>query len=115
MRANKNINLSCSQILKYLTGLLGTTSTRQIVNPHWHILQSLLESLVMLKGKNRCRYQYSHLLIIHSSLESSTNSHFRLTKAHITTNQTVHRSCTFHILFEFLCSLQLIGCVFIKE
>ena len=115
MRTDKNVYLPLRQVGQHLPGLPGTAGTRQIVDTHRHILQSLLERLVMLEGQHSRRHQYSHLLVVCSSLESGTDGNFRLTEAHVTTDQPVHRACAFHILLQLLRGFQLVGGILVEE
>ena len=69
----------------------------------------------MLEGEHRGRHEHSHLLAIAGCLEGSTNRHFGLAEAHITTHQSVHRTGTFHIFLHLGSCLALVGGIFVKE
>ena len=92
MSTHKNIYLSLCQVFQHSRGLLGRPSTREIVNTHWQSLHALRETFVMLKGKNGGGHENSHLLRIACSLKGSTHSYLRLSKAHISTDESIHWS-----------------------
>ena len=69
----------------------------------------------MLISQHGGRHQYSHLLTVASSLESSSYGNLRLSEANIATNQTIHRSATLHVFLHLSRSLSLIGGILIKE
>ena len=69
----------------------------------------------MLISQNGGRHEHGDLLTVGSSLESGTNSHLGLAKAHVTTDKTVHRLCLFHICLHILGCLQLIRGIFVEK
>ena len=115
MRTDKDIHLTLFQVFQQRGGLFSSTGTGKIIHPDRHILQSALEGTVMLIGQHRGRHHHSHLFAVDSSFESCTYCHLCLTKAHITTNQSVHRLLHLHVSLYVLCSLELIGGILIEE
>ena len=69
----------------------------------------------MLIGQHRGRHQHSHLLTIACRLESGTHGDFRLAKAYVATDQTVHGLCFLHIGLHIVGGLQLVRGVLIEE
>ena len=69
----------------------------------------------MLVSQYRSRHQHRYLLVVGHCLKCGTDSNLCLTKAHIATNETVHRLITLHICLYFLSSLQLVRSIFIQE
>ena len=94
---------------------LCTAKTAHKIYIAWKILQTGSESLVMLQGKNGCRHKNSHLFAVRSRFERSPYGHFRLSEAHISAYQTIHRAFRFHIPLDGLHSLFLIRSVFVYE
>ena len=115
MRTYYNIYLSFGQVLEQGCGLLSRTCPGQIVYTDGHILQTARERAIVLVGQNSGRHEHRHLFAVAGRFESGPNGHFRLAKAHIATDQTVHRTCTFHIGLHILCCLQLIRRILIEE
>ena len=111
--SHENVYLSGLEILDDLTCLLGRTCTREIIDAHRQITQTVAEGLVMLESQHRGRHEHSHLLVVTGSLEGGTHGHLGLTEANVAAHQAVHRARTLHIGLHLLRGLELIGRVLI--
>ena len=115
VRPHHDINLSFCQVLKQSLRLGWGASAREVVHSHGKILQTLDKGLVMLERQHGGRYHHCHLLAVGSGFEGSTHGNFRLSKAHITTYQTVHGTRTLHVSLHLLRHLELVGRIFVGE
>ena len=115
MRTDKDIDFSVGQLFQNTACILCRTCPAQIFHLTRHILQTFLESLEVLVSQYRSRHQHRYLLVVGHCLKCSTDSDLRLTKTHVTTDETVHRLITLHIRLYFLSSLQLVRSIFIQE
>ena len=115
MRTYYNIYLSGFKVGQYLLRFFCTTGSREVFHTYRQSFQTRGERLVMLVGKHGGGHQHGHLLGIAGCLESGAHGHLGLSEAHVSTDQTVHRTGTFHIGLHVVGSLQLVGRVLIKE
>ena len=115
MRTDKDIDFSVGQLFQNTACILCRTCPAQVFHLTRHILQTFLESLEVLVSQYRSRHQHRYLLVVGHCLKCSTDSDLRLTKTHVTTDETVHRLITLHVRLYFLSSLQLVRSIFIQE
>ena len=85
------------EVFQQLSGLLGGACPTQVVHLYRHSLQSVSESLVVLKSQHRGRHQHCHLLAVACRLEGCAYRHLRLSEAHIAAHKSVHGSCALHV------------------
>ena len=115
MGSDNNIYLAISEIFQQFGGLLGTAGPCEIIYSYRHILETGGERAEVLISQDGGWHEHGHLLTISSGLEGCTHGHLGLTKAHIATNQAVHRLSHLHISLHILCGFQLIGRILVKE
>ena len=97
MRSDQNIGPSAGDILADLLDFLGSAQTADVIDPYREILETGLESLVVLQRENRGRHQHSHLFAVAHGFESGTDGYFGLAEAHVAADQAVHGVQTLHI------------------
>ena len=115
VRTDKDTHFSFFKSFKYRLGLCSSTGTAQVLHFTGESFQSFAKGLKVLISQHGSRYQYCHLFIIGHCLKGSTDSHFCLSKPHITTNKAIHRAVTFHICLHLGSSLTLVGRIFINK
>ena len=115
MSTDKDIDTSSLQVFEQLFSLLGRACPRQVIHPDGKIPQPVVESLEMLKSQYCCRHEHCHLFRVACRLECCSHSHFRFSKSHIPTDESVHRPRAFHVAFHIIGCRQLVGCILIKE
>ena len=115
MGTDDDIERSCLQSFLYIGNFLGSSKSADIVYITRKVLESVLECIEMLESKDRSRYEHRHLLAVRNSLESSTDSHLCLAKAHITADKPVHRTIVLHIPLYGIDRLFLIRSILIHE
>ena len=69
----------------------------------------------MLICQHCCGHHHCHLFAVGGCLECCTYRHFCLSKAHIATHKSVHRTWLLHVSLHVLRRFQLVGCVLINE
>ena len=69
----------------------------------------------MLQGQDRGGHENGHLLAIGGGLHGCANGNLRLAKAHIATDEAVHRARPLHVGLDFLRDALLVGRVLIGE
>ena len=106
---------SCLQTLLNVGYLLRCPQTADIVHIARKVLETVLECLEMLKGKNGGRNKNSHLLAVGNCLERSPDSHFRLSESYISAHKPVHRTIILHIPLYGIYGLLLVRSVLIHE
>ena len=105
MRTYYYINSTTPESFEHIFRLLWRTGSRQVFNLDGEVFKTLGESTEVLISKDGCRHENCHLFIIDTSLESRSDSHFRLTEAHVAADKAVHRPLPFHIGLDVLCRL----------
>ena len=111
----QDLDFTIRQFLQDTGSILRRTGTTEVFHLTREFLQTFTECLIMLVSQHRSRHKYGYLLIVRCRLKSRTNGYFRLTEAHIATNESVHRAVAFHICLHIVGSLQLIRSIFINE
>ena len=86
----------------------GSTESGHHPDGHRIILKALAECIVVLLGKNRCRYQICHLFSVGHSLEGRPDGYFRLSVSHIPADEPVHDFRTFHVPLHVLYGIELV-------
>ena len=115
MRTDDDIDGAILQVFEHLFCLLRCTGTRQIFYSDGKVFQAALEGLVVLICQHGSRHENSHLLVVDTGLESSSDSYFRLAKADVAADEPIHRSLTFHIGLDVLSGFELVGRIFVEE
>ena len=115
MCTDKYIHITCRQSFYDRFCLSCRTGTTQVLHPTRQIFQTLFKRLEMLVSQHGGRYQNRYLFIVRHSFKSSTNCHFCFTKPHVSTNQTIHRTVTFHIRFYIRRCFTLVWCIFVNK
>ena len=110
-----NVESSRLQSLLNVRYFLSSPQSAHIIDIAWKILQTVLECIEMLEGKNSGRHKHSHLLAVRHSLESRTDSNLGLSETYITTDESVHRTIVLHIPFNGMNSLLLIRSILIHK
>ena len=79
---------------------------------HIHFRRKLRKTrnkcLIVLLRKHGCRHENSNLKPIHRCLERRTHGNLRLAKAHIATEQAIHRLLALHVALDLCHGTQLI-------
>ena len=109
------IDIPLLQSFQHSFRLCGRTCTAQIFHPARQSFQAVAECLEMLVSKHRSRHKHSHLFIIGNRLEGRTDGNLRLSKSHIPTDQTIHRTITLHIRLDINCRFALVRRIFINK
>ena len=105
VRTDQYIDISVRQLFQDTACIFCRTGTTQVIHLTGHAFQTLAEGLIVLIGQYSRRNEYGHLFVVRHSLEGSPHSNFGLAEAHITTNQTIHRTITFHVCLHVLSCL----------
>ena len=100
MRADEDVDGTLFQTLLYISDLLGRTQTAYIFYIAGQVLQTGLEGLEVLQGKDGGRNQHRHLLGIAHRLESRADGDFRLAEADVAAHQAVHGAAFLHVLLD---------------
>ena len=69
----------------------------------------------MLEGKNSSGHQYGHLLAIGNGFKRSAYGDFGFSEAYISTDQSVHRHRTLHVLLDSFRSRHLVRSILKEE
>ncbi|GFI39677.1 hypothetical protein IMSAGC016_01455 [Muribaculaceae bacterium] len=115
MSAYQYVDLTFCEIRKNLFHLFGFACPGYKIHPYRQIFKTICESVVMLHGKYCGWHKHSCLLPVGCCFEGGADSYFRLSETDISTYQSVHRFCRFHVCFYRLGSLELIWSVLIYE
>ena len=108
MSAYDYVNASVLLAFLNLFHLFCAAQSANVIYTAREILEPAAESCEMLKRKYGGRNEDSHLLAVADSLESGSDSDFRLSEAHITADKTVHGAIVLHISLDSLCSKFLV-------
>ena len=109
MRTDKNVDLAFAHLLEDFLLFLRALVAVHESDAHAKARKAVHKVLIMLRRQNRRRHQKNHLLFVHHALERRTHGNFSLAKAHIATNQAIHRTTRFHIALDIFGSLHLVG------
>ena len=115
MCANDDVDLAVRQVLQQFSGLFGRARTREVVNAHGQVFQSVAEGLVVLVGQHRGGHEDGHLLRVAGRLEGCTHGHLGLAEADIAAHEAIHRARLLHVGLDVVGGLQLVGRVLIEE
>ena len=115
MCADDDVDGAIGEFAQNILGLFGSAGSREVIDPDREVLESLAEGLEMLEGEDGGRHEHSHLLAVVARLEGSANGHLGLAETHVAAHQSVHRLFRLHVALHVLCSLELVGCVFVDE
>ncbi len=115
MCSDDNINLAGFELSEDLLDLFGTARTREIIDAHRKLLQTLLECIVMLISENCSGDEHGYLLAVHGCLEGCAYRHLGLAETDVAADQTVHGTFALHIGFHCLCGGELIGRIFVDK
>ena len=115
MSPNENVYFPFGQPGEGFLLLFGRFQAADKVNCAGKVGKALAKSLVVLECQYGGGYQNSNLLAIGYRFESGTYGHLGFSKAHIATNQPVHWNRFFHILFQRLRCLHLIGSILVDK
>ena len=97
MCSDHDIHLAGFQISNRLPNLLRCTETTQQPDLDRKFLHTFFKCIIMLLCKDRSRHKISNLSAIVYCLKCRTDRNLGLTKAHITTDQTVHNLAALHV------------------
>ena len=115
MSSDDNVNSPAFKSSLDVREFLGSTHPADILYVTRKILQTGLESIVMLERKNGSRHKHRHLLAVRNGLESSPYGKFSLAETHIAAHEPVHRTLVLHISLDSLCGRFLVRSIFIHE
>ena len=98
------------RIFNSLLLLCRSSKSAHKIHSHRKIPHTLLECMIMLLCKNRCRHKIYNLLTLLHRLKGCTNCNLSLTVSHISADQTIHNLRAFHIaLYCFDCKKLIFG------
>ena len=92
MCPHQNVDLTVLQFLEGFSELFTGLESVDVVHVDGKTTQAPREASVVLHGENGGRNQDGDLLSVGGGFESSADGNFCFSKAHITTNEAVHRS-----------------------
>ncbi len=113
--AYENVDFAFGKVGLYLFHLLCASSSRQVVDTHGKLFQSILECVEVLIGEHCCWNENGCLLVVGRGLEGGAYCNFRFAESHIAAYKAVHRSRRLHVVFNRLCGRQLVGGILIYK
>ena len=120
MRSHQYMHLARSKTLQNLLAFLAFHDAREQFHAHRHVAKKLFYRGKMLLGENLCRSHDACLIVVVYGYQHRHQGHKRLSRAHVSLQQTVHLLARNHVFpyfadNPFLCFGQREGQVVVIE
>ena len=115
VRAYQDIDLTRGKALFDVIDFFCRPQAADEIDVAGQVLQTLLESIVMLQRQDGRRHENRHLLAVASGLEGGSDGDFRFTETDIAADEAVHRAGILHVPLHGRGGRLLIGRIFIHE
>ena len=109
MSADDELNLARCQPLKHGFRFGRRHEARKHLSANRETAETLGESVKMLLGEQSGGHQHRHLLASLNGLESGTHGYFGFAEPYIAAHQPIHRRTAFHVGFDMLRRISLVG------
>ena len=113
--ADEDIDFAFLEPLQRLFLLFGTFKAVDVIDGDRKIFQPFRKGFKMLHYQDGGGHQYGHLLAVGHRFKSRPDGNFGFTEAHIAADKPVHGMLLFHVVFNRLRGLYLVGRVFVNK
>ena len=109
MRADDQIDLARLQFPHDFGLFLRRAETAEHLVSYGKAFETALDGVIMLLREHRRRHKNGRLLSVGHAFERGAQRHLGLAIPHVAAQEAVHRGRRFHVLFDILDRLQLVG------